>query len=99
MKRSGWCSTGFALALSAPIAAQTPPATTLQQDFVAATKLDSDGYAAGALAAWQAIEHRPGVAARTHALVQLRKSRTLFLLGRPAAAAEAARAGLAGLPP
>lgn len=98
MKRFGWCATGIALALSAPIAAQTPPATTLQQDFDAATKLDSDGNAAGALAAWQAIEHRPGVSARTHALVQLRKSRTLFLLGRPDEAAEAARAGLAGLP-
>jgi len=98
MKRLGLCVAGAALAVSAPIVAQTKPATTLQQDFDAATKLDADGNHAGALAAWQAIERRPGVTRRTVALVQMRKGRALYQLQRPEEALEAVRAGLAGLP-
>ncbi|MEG3146095.1 hypothetical protein U1839_15680 [Sphingomonas sp. RT2P30] len=98
MERFGRCVAGVALVLAAPVTAQTRPATTLQQDFDAATKLDSDGDHAGALAAWLAFEKRPGVSRRTLALVRLRKSRTLFHLGRPEEAAAEARAGLAALP-
>jgi tetratricopeptide (TPR) repeat protein len=98
VKRLGRCMVGMAMALSTPVAAQTPPAATLQQQFDAATKLDSDGNYEGALAAWQAIEQRPGTSHRTLALVRLRKGRTLFLLKRLEEAAEEARAGLAALP-
>ncbi|MDB5708210.1 MAG: hypothetical protein JWL96_280 [Sphingomonas bacterium] len=98
MNRLWWCATGLALVVVAPAAAQTRPATTVQQDFDTATKLDSDGNYAGALAAWQALEQRPGVSRRTLALIRLRKSRTLFQLARPEEAAVEARGGLAALP-
>lgn len=98
MNRFWWCATGLALVMAAPVAAQVQVTTTTQQDFDAATKLDSDSNYAGALAAWQALEHRPGVSRRTVAVVRLRKSRTLFMLGRPEEAAVEARAGLAALP-
>ncbi|MDB5675048.1 MAG: hypothetical protein JWM65_2030, partial [Sphingomonas bacterium] len=99
MKRIGLCVAGLMLATAVPALAQTAPATTTQQDFDTATKLHDDGNFAGALTAWQALEHRPKVSHRTLALIKLRKSFTLFKLGRLDEAAAEARAGLAALPP
>lgn len=98
MKRLRLCVAGLMLVAGAPAYAQTPAATTTQQDFDAATKLHDDGNFAGALTAWQALEHRPKVSHRTLALIKLRKSFTLFKLGRLDEAAAEARVGLAALP-
>ncbi|MEN2785093.1 hypothetical protein ACFOKI_14315 [Sphingomonas qilianensis] len=74
------------------------PVTTVQQDFEAATALHDKGDFAGALARWQALQARATKNVRSQALVQVRKSQTLFALDRKDEAVAAARSGLANLP-
>lgn len=86
-----------ALVASSPLLAQKP-ATSVQQDFLAAAALDEKGEKQAALAAWQALEARTTGNARSHAIVLVRKSAALYALDRKDEAVTAARAGLAGLP-
>ncbi|MFA6115652.1 MAG: hypothetical protein WC729_16750 [Sphingomonas sp.] len=80
----------------APVAAQKP--ASIQQDFDKATALDQTSDKPAALAAWEALERRTATNPRSHAIVLVRKSSTLFALYRNDDAVAAARAGLAGLP-
>ena len=92
---------GAILATAAVAGAQqpaTPTATTVQQDFVAATALDSAKNYAGALAAWTALEARTKPGSRSRAIVLVRKADSLYRLFRYDEAATAATAGLADLP-
>lgn len=90
---------GAALAvMTSGLGAQTPAATTLQQDFDAATALDTKGDSAGALVAWERLEARAKPGSRSRGIALVRKSATLFKLGRLDAAVTAARSGLALLP-
>jgi tetratricopeptide (TPR) repeat protein len=83
---------------AAPVVAQRP-ATTMQQDFDAATALADKGDDAGALAAWQALEKRtPAKNRRTMAIIRVRMGAALYKLNRMDEAVVAVRAGLAELP-
>lgn len=84
-------------ALVAPAAAAQQPAQTMQQQFDAASTVDTGTDHAAALAAWTALEVRARPASRTRAIAQVRKGGALFRLGRYDEAAAAARTGLAGL--
>jgi hypothetical protein len=75
-----------------------PAARTTQQDYDAATELTVKGDHAAALAAWEAFERRVANNPRTLAIARVRKGGELTALRRPDEAAEALRAGLAGLP-
>ncbi|WP_156340185.1 hypothetical protein [Sphingomonas sp. Leaf17] len=85
-----------AILLAAPVQGQQ--ATTIQQDFEAATALADKGDHVAALAAWERLEQRTASKRRSLALVQVRKSATLLALNRKDESVAAARAGLAGLP-
>lgn len=74
------------------------PATTVQQDFDAATALDTAGDKPAALAAWEALETRTKPGSRSRGIALIRKSAALFKLDRSDDAVAAARAGLALLP-
>ncbi len=81
---------------SAAVAQQ--PATTVQQDFLAAEALDTAKNYTGALVAWTALEARTKPGSRSRAIVQVRKADVLYRLFRYDEAAAAANEGLAGLP-
>ena len=87
-----------AAALIASAAAAQQPARTMQQDFDAATALDSATDHAAALAAWQALEMRARPGSRTNAIALVRKGGALFRLARYDEAAAAVRAGVTRLP-
>lgn len=89
--------TGVGLLMAASTAAQQP-ARTVQQDFDAATALDTGTDRAAALAAWEGLEKRTTAGGRSHAIVLVRKGRALVRLGRYEQGGAALRAGLAGLP-
>ncbi len=84
---------------SVPLGAQTPSATTLQQDFDAAAALDAKPDRAASLAAWEKLEARTKPGSRSRGIVLVRKAPTLFALNRSDESVKAARAGLALLPP
>lgn len=89
------------LVMGGTVAAQQQPAATtntIQQDYDAATALDSGKDSAAALAAWERLEPRTKPGSRSRAIVQVRKGRALFRLGRGDEALAMIRAGLAGLP-
>lgn len=86
------------MAVASPLCGQTA-ATTIQQDFDAATALDAGTDKQAALRAWEALERRTSGNARNHAIMLVRKSAVLMALDRKDEAVAAARAGLAGLPP
>ncbi|MCP8892970.1 energy transducer TonB [Sphingomonas faeni] len=81
-----------------PGGAQTPAATTVQQDFDAAAALDAKPDRAPALAAWERLEARTKPGSRSRGIVLVRKAPTLFALNRSDDSVKAARAGLALLP-
>ncbi|RZM19010.1 MAG: hypothetical protein EOP67_58650, partial [Sphingomonas sp.] len=82
-----------------PVGAQTPSsATTIQQDFDAATALDAKADRAASLAAWEKLEARTKPGSRSRGIVLVRKAPTLFALNRADESVKAARAGLALLP-
>jgi tetratricopeptide (TPR) repeat protein len=88
-----------ALIASAGPALAQRAATTVQQDFDAATALADKGDNAGALAAWQALEKRlPTKNRRSLAIVRVRTGAALYKLDRMDDAVVAVRAGLADLP-
>lgn len=87
-----------AVALTASVAAQSPAATTIQQDFNAAVALDAAGDKAAALAAWEKLEARTVSGSRSRGIALVRKGAALFALQRSDDAVIAARAGLALLP-
>ena len=89
--------TTITAAMLAP-SVQAQQATTVQQDFEAATALGAKGDHAGALAAWERLETRTVARRRSHALVLVRKSKTLLAMNRKDESVAAARAGLADLP-
>ncbi|WP_380787165.1 hypothetical protein [Sphingomonas sp. R86521] len=74
--------------------AQTPT-RTVQQDFEAATLLDTKDDRTASLAAWQKLETRTKPGSRTRGIVLVRKAPILFWLGRDDDALAAARGGLA----
>lgn len=82
----------------AAVAVVQAPQTTVQQDFEAATALNSAGKDAEALAAWEALEKRVARNPRSQAIARLRKALPLIRLDRLDEAAAATRAGLAALP-
>ena len=84
------------MAVASPLCGQT--ATTIQQDFDAATALDAGTDKQAALKAWEALEHRIARNPRSLAIALVRKSAVLMALDRKDEAVAAARAGLAGLP-
>ena len=89
---------GGAVMVAATAAAQQP-ATTVQQDFEAATALTNEGKdLPAALAAWTALEKRVVTKSRNLALVRVRKASVLLAMNKVDEATEAARQGLAGLP-
>lgn len=73
-------------------------ATTVQQDFDAATALTDKRDNPAALAAWEALERRVARNPRTLAVVRVRKSGVLLALRQMDEAVAAARSGLAALP-
>jgi hypothetical protein len=79
-------------------AATAQQATSVQQDFEAATALHDRSDFAGALARWQALEARTAKNPRSRALVEVRKGQTLLALDRKDEAVASTRLGLAGLP-
>ncbi|WP_156460623.1 energy transducer TonB [Sphingomonas sp. Leaf339] len=88
---------GAGLLLASAATAQQP-ARSVQQDFEAATALDAGTDHAAALAAWEALEKRTKPGTRSNAIVLVRKSNALMLVGRRDDAVAAARAGLEKLP-
>lgn len=102
--RTIWVGVALAAGGSMAVAQTAPPPTaaqvpmTTQQAFEAASALTQKGAWTEALAAWEALESRPRMGARTIAIVRVRKSYVLARLGRYDEAAEAARTGLAALP-
>ena len=83
--------------LAAPLMAQAAP-QTVQQAFDAANARVAAGDHAGAVDAWRALEKRVAGNPRSRAIVRVRLSSSLVMLGRIDEAAAAARAGLAELP-
>ncbi len=83
--------------MAAPAIAQAP-ATTVQQDFDAATALDAKGDKVAALGAWEKLEARTKPGSRSRGIALIRKSAALFKLDRSDDAVTAARTGLAVLP-
>jgi hypothetical protein len=83
--------------LATGAAAQQAP-RTMQQDYDAATALDAGKDHGAALAAWAALEARAKPGSRTRAIAIVRKGGALFRLARYDEAADAVRAGVAGLP-
>ncbi len=95
--RTGLTMVAGAMLATAAVA-QQPPATTVQQDFVAAIALDEAANYTGALAAWTALEAKTKPGSRSRAIVMARKADSLYRLFRYDEAAAAAKASLAGLP-
>lgn len=102
--RVSWIAISLATVGSVAAAQDIVPPTaakasmTTQQAFEAATQLTTNGAWAEALAAWEAIEKRPRMAARAVGIIRVRKGYVLSRLGRFDEAAEAIRLGLAALP-
>ena len=95
--KTRWILLTATIALTVPGFAQQT-ATSVQQDFEAATALQDKGDDAGALAAWEKIAVRVNKNRRSSAIVSIRKSAALLALDRKDEAVAAARSGLAGLP-
>ncbi len=97
MAKMGWAIAAAAAGM-VPAAASAQTATTVQQDFEAATRLaDAEDWNA-ALSAWDALERRTANNPRSRSLVRLRKAGALLALDRRDEAAAAALAGLEAIP-
>lgn len=93
----------LAVSLSAPVAAQEPPAVTaptqtVQQAFDEATNALTVGEWANAMQRFEALQPRVARTARTLAVVRIRLALALLELGRIDDARQAAERGLAALP-
>lgn len=91
-------ATGTAAIAQQATAPAAAPAQTMQQQYDAATALDSGQDAAAALAAWSRILAQVKPGSRTWAIAMVRKGGAQFRMGQIDEAAATIRAGLAVLP-